>query len=101
MKRKPWTLNQIKEAIDREPHVSALQPAAMKILAGEVAEKEKKGQYKVVLWDSIKENPPEELKMSPIAMIPHKYPLFQAILDLSFALRLKNGKLIPLINGCL
>ena len=43
---------------------------------GEVTAKDKKGQYKVVLWVNIKYNPPEELKVSPIAMIPHKYYLF-------------------------
>ena len=36
--------------------------------------------------------------MSPIAMIPHKYQLFQEILDLSFAIRLKNGEILPSVN---
>ena len=45
---KPWTLIQMKEAIDQGLHVSALQPAAMKILAEDVEVKENKGQYKVV-----------------------------------------------------
>ena len=49
MTGKPWTLNQMEEAIDRGPHVSALQPVAMEILVEEVSAKEKKGQYKVVL----------------------------------------------------
>ena len=34
-----WDLNQMEEAIDREPHVSALQPVEMKIMAEEVAAK--------------------------------------------------------------
>ena len=62
----------MEKAIDWGPHVSALQPAAMKVLAEEVSEKEKKGQCKLVLWDNIKDNPPEEFKIPPIAMIPHK-----------------------------
>ena len=52
----------------------------------------------MVLWDSINDNPPEELKVSPIAMIPQKYQLFRATLDLSFAPRLKNGELLPSVN---
>ena len=70
----------------------ALQPVAIKILAEELAAKDKKGQFKVVLWDIIKDNPPDKLEISPITMIPHKYQLFQEILDLSFSLRLKMAK---------
>ena len=36
--------------------------------------------------------------MSPITMIPHKSRLFRAIMDLSFALRLKKGELPPSVN---
>ena len=64
MTGKPCTLIQIKEAIDRGPHVSALQPVAMKILAEEVAAKYNMGQCKVVLCDNINYNPLEELKVS-------------------------------------
>ena len=41
-------------------------------LKSEVEEKVKTGQAKVVLWDDIKECPPAQIKISPIAMIPHK-----------------------------
>ena len=69
--------------------MSALQLVAIKILDEEVVAKEKKVQCRVVLWDNIKYNPPEVLKVSPITMIPHKSRIFQAIMDLSFALRQK------------
>jgi hypothetical protein len=52
----------------------------------------------VVLWDDIKENPPPQLKISPLAMIPHKSRQFRAILDLSFRLRLKDGTHVPSVN---
>ena len=52
----------------------------------------------MVLWDDIKHNPPEQLKISPIAMIPHKSRLFREILDLSFALGLKNGDTLQSVN---
>jgi hypothetical protein len=52
-----------------------------------------------VAWDSIKDNLPLELKISPIAAIPHKSKQFQSILDLSFHLRLKQGGILPSINS--
>ena len=52
----------------------------------------------MVLWDSIKDAPPTQLKISPIAMIPHKSRLYRAILDLSFKLRLQGGSVIPSVN---
>jgi hypothetical protein len=69
---KPWTKEEIQAAIDRGPHVSAMDPEAMEQLQQEVHEKVKKGQARLVLGDEIKKNPPTELKISPIAMIPHK-----------------------------
>jgi hypothetical protein len=95
---KPWTFDQMEEAIERGPHVSALNEVAMKILQDEVKMKAKQGQCRVVLWEDIKHNPPKELKVSPIAMIPHKSRLFWAILDISFSLRLKNGQILPSVN---
>ena len=52
----------------------------------------------MILLGDIKDNPPPELKVSPLAMIPHKSRLFRAILDLSFAIRLASGKIIELVN---
>lgn len=46
----------------------------------------------------IKDNPPKELKISPIAMIPHKSRLFRAMLDLSFSIRLQDGSEVPSVN---
>ena len=42
-------------------------------------------------WEDIKENPPKELKISPIAAISHKLKAYHSILDLSFWLHLKSG----------
>jgi hypothetical protein len=81
---KLWTKEEMQATIDRGPHVSALDPEAVEQLEIEVADKVKKGQAWLVLWDDIKKNPPKELKISPIAMIPHKSRKFRAILDLSF-----------------
>jgi len=58
------------------------------------------GQAKLVLclWDDIKDNPPPQLKISPIAAIPHKSKAFRSILDLTFSLRLKNGGILESVN---
>jgi hypothetical protein len=68
-------------------------------LRQEVDEKIKNGQARVVVWDDIKHNPPSELKISPVAMIPHKSRKFRAILDLSFPVKLKDGSVVPSVNN--
>ena len=86
-------------AIDRGPHVSALIPEAAHQLDLEVAEKEKKGQAKLVKWADIKHNPPPNLKISPVAMVPHKSRPYRAILDLSFSIQLSPVEDIPSVNS--
>jgi hypothetical protein len=86
-------------AVDHGPHCSALSDDAIAHFRAEVDEKVKSGQAKLVMWDSIKENPPVELKISPIAAIPYKSKLFRSILDLLFHLQLKQGGIVPSINA--
>jgi hypothetical protein len=62
----------MQEAVDRGPHRSAMSADAIAHFEAEVAEKVKSGQAKLVAWESIEDNPPTELKISPIAAIPHK-----------------------------
>jgi hypothetical protein len=57
-----------------------------------------KGQAILIPWDEIKNNPPPELKISPVAAIPHKSKAFRTILDLSYRIRLKNGGVINSVN---
>jgi hypothetical protein len=64
----------------------------------EAIEKVMARQARIVEWDSIKDHPPPELKISPIAAIPHKSRGFQSILDLSFNLRLSNGRVLLSVN---
>ncbi len=40
-----------------------------------------------------------ELKISPIAELPHKSKKFCPILNLLFHLRLKEGGILPLVNA--
>jgi hypothetical protein len=51
-----------------------------------------------VQGEDIKENPPNKLKISPIAAIPHKSKAYQSILDLSFRLHIKSGGVLLAVN---
>jgi hypothetical protein len=95
---RPWSISEMEEASARGPHQSALTPEALKHFAAEIKEKVLSKQARVVEWDAIKDNPPTELKISPIAAIPHKSKAYWSILDLSFRLRLKNGGFRDALN---
>ena len=86
------------EAVARGPHQSALSPEALANFVEEAAEKVRTKQARIVLCDDIKDNPPTQLKISPIAAIPHKSKAFRSILDLSFRLRLKSGGTLASVN---
>jgi hypothetical protein len=95
---KPWTKEMMEEAVQRGPHQSALTPEALEHFAAEAKEKVEKGQAILIPWDETKDNPPPELKISPVAAIPHKSKAFRTILDLSYRIRLKNGGVISSVN---
>ena len=93
-----WTHEHIEAAILRGAHPSADSELALKALHDETNEKIANGYSKVVRYGDIKDNLPKNLKISPVAMIPHKSRSFRTILDLSFRLKLK-GKLMPSVNS--
>ena len=93
-----WTRQQLEAAIERGPHKSAMVEEAIAHFAVEVMEKVRVGQARVVAWDDIKDNPPPQLKISPVAAIPHKSKAYRSILDLSFRLRLQDGSEVPAVN---
>ena len=72
MTGRPWTTDQIQAAITRGPHASALEPEALKQLDMEVNEKVNNNQARLVKWKDIKHAPPPQLKVSPVAVVPHK-----------------------------
>ena len=78
--------------------MSGLDPKAIEQLKGEIAAKVKEKQCRVVLWDDIKNDPSKQMKVSPLAMIPHKSRGFRVILDLSFRLKLKKGGYLASVN---
>jgi hypothetical protein len=67
-----WTMEMLEAAIKKGAHPSALQPDAAGQLWEETLEKVAQGYARLVTWAEIKNNPPKNLKISPIAAIPHK-----------------------------
>ena len=92
-----WSHDKIQAALKYGAHSSVKIPQALQCLIAEPNTKVKNSFAKVLKWKDIKDNPPPNLKVSPIAAIPHKSREFRMILDLSFALML-NGKPIASVN---
>ena len=65
----------------------------------QVEAQEKSAQWfeTIVRWEDIKQNPPSNLKISTVEMIPHKSRKCRAILDLSFSLKV-TGWDLPSVN---
>jgi hypothetical protein len=87
-----WTIDHIITAIKRGAHPTANKPEARKYLIAQTLTKVSENFAKIIKWGEIKDNPPRNLKISPIAMIPHKSRDYRSILDLSFQIRLRNKK---------
>ena len=94
---KPWSVERIIAAIKRGAHPSAKDPDALEYLRKETAEKVEGGWVFTVRWGDIKHAIPPHMKVSPVALIPHKSRSYRVILDLSFQL-LFQGQRQPSIN---
>lgn len=83
-----WTNDEITAAAHRGPHVSALLPEAIAMMYVEAQAKVDEGFAEIIYLDEIEHLLGSEewrqLKISPLAMVPHKSRKFRAILDLSF-----------------
>lgn len=92
-----WTMEMIEAAISHGAHPSAMQPEAAAQLRAETLEKVEQGYARLVLWEEIQKNPPRNLKISPIAAIPHKSRGYRMILDLSHGVRV-HKTVYPSVN---
>ena len=94
-----WTADEIEAAVKRGPHPSSHGQDAIQEIQKEAREKAAQGFVRIVKWDDIKKDLDKypKLKISPLAMIPHKSRKFRAILDLSFRLKV-FGIEIPSVN---
>jgi hypothetical protein len=88
----PWTMEMLEAAIAKGSHPSARVPEAAAQLRSETLEKVEQGYARLELWEELKKNPPRNLKVSPVAAIPHKSRTYRCILDLSHGVRLGKEK---------
>lgn len=92
-----WTKEEIEAAVMKGPHPSTYNEGAVEQLRAETKEKVAQGFARIVKWNDIRASPPKKLKVSPVAMIPHKSRQYRCILDLSYALRIAE-KQVPSVN---
>ena len=79
-----FNLSQLEEAIAYGAHLSARNPKAAAALHLEVQEKVKQGYARLIPWEHLKKALPPNMRISPIAAIPHKSRDYRMILDLSY-----------------
>eukprot|EP00957_Ditylum_brightwellii_P039153 2961187-Ditylum_brightwellii.AAC.1 len=77
-----WSREHIIKAIRHGPPKSACSKEAIATLHEETTEKIRNGFAQVVNYGNIKNNLPRNIKVSPVAYIPHKNKSFRVILDL-------------------
>lgn len=88
-----WSRERIEKAIADGPSKSAQDPEAARCCREEALQKVKEGHCRLVKWDDIKNDLPENLKVSPIAAIPHKSRKYRMILNLAYRLRILKERL--------
>jgi len=93
----PWSKEHLEVAIQRGPHILAKSLEVVACLRQAAFKKVEQGEAEIIRWDDIKDALHKNLKISPLAAVPHKSHQFQAILDLSFQLWLLGVK-FPSIN---
>ena len=94
-----WTDERVVSAMLRGPHQSAYLDGAVGFLQEETKEKVRNGFARVIKWGDIKDNVPPKLKISPVAMVPHKSKKFRVIMDLSFRFSKKDGSKWESVNS--
>jgi len=94
---KPWSQAHLEAAIMHGNHPSANTPDAQKNLRAEAHEKVDQGTANIIKLSDIQHNHHQNLKILPLAVVPHKSHSIWAILDLSFQLHV-NSKKFPSVN---
>ena len=83
----PWTIDELDAAVANGAHPSANTPEAAEALHKETMEQIDGGFARLIPWKVLRAKLLEQLKISPIAAIPHKSRSYRKIVDLSFALQ--------------
>ena len=82
----------------RGPHESDFAEEAIANFTAEAKGKVASKQTRLVLYDEIKRNFPEQMKVSPIEEIPHKSKAYISMLDLSLSIKITPHGSIPSVN---
>ena len=93
----PFPLKALEAAIKRGAHPSARTPEAANALRQETEEKVAQGYARLIPWEKLRKNLPKNIRISPIAAIPHKSRAFRMILDLSYMFTI-DGNPWPSVN---
>ena len=93
-----WAKEEIHAEVMRVPHESNFSDDTIANFSAYAKGKVASKWARLVLYDDIKGNIPKQMKVSPIAAIPHKFKVFRSILDLSFLLKLTLQGRVPSVN---
>jgi hypothetical protein len=73
---KSWSRQRIEAAIAKGAHASAEAPGAADACQAEALERVAAGSCRLINWIDIRDDIPPNLKVSPIAAVPHKSRLY-------------------------
>ena len=90
---RPWTKEELQAAIDKGNSKTMDNIDAIRCCREEALQKVKEGHCTLISWNSIKDEPNKNLKISPIAAIQHKSRKFRMILNLAYKLKVKQATL--------
>jgi hypothetical protein len=94
----PWSRQAIEESIKRGNHVSETTKEAIDLIKSDVDYQIKAGFTKLIPWETIKDDLPENLKISPVAVIFYKERRGRILMDLYFPVKLGNKIIQQSVN---
>jgi hypothetical protein len=79
-----WEWDAVLAAVASGLHMSVMDPENIPLVHEDVQYQVDAGFSKIVLWDDLKKQKPQKLKISPIVVVPQKDRRGRLILDFSF-----------------
>ena len=91
----PWSEEVLAAAVEHGPHKGALSEEAIQLVYNNVEYQVKAGFAEIYFWDDLKGDPPSNLKISPVTVIPQPDRRGRIILDFLFPVyrRAARGRL--------
>ena len=80
----PWPEEALAAAVERGPQKGVLSEEMIQLVHDNVKYQVKAGFADIYLWDDLKGDPPSNLKISPVTVIPQPDRRGRIILDLLF-----------------